>query len=114
MSQETTQHHHVQNTQNNGPAIGLIMGSDSDWETVKPAVEVFAEFAGVCETSTPTRREVHRGVRRRCRSFAGYGGCGHSTSRDRDSPGTEKLGRAGFFAVYRADARRSAGGYGLD
>ena len=44
MSQETTQHHHVQNTQNNGPAIGLIMGSDSDWDTVKPAVEVFAEF----------------------------------------------------------------------
>lgn len=35
MSQETTQ---------NTPAIGLIMGSDSDWETVKPAVEVFAEF----------------------------------------------------------------------
>ncbi|MEY8210446.1 5-(carboxyamino)imidazole ribonucleotide mutase [Corynebacterium sp. MNWGS58] len=35
MSQETTQH---------TPAIGLIMGSDSDWETVKPAVEVFAEF----------------------------------------------------------------------
>lgn len=26
------------------PAIGLIMGSDSDWDTVKPAVEVFAEF----------------------------------------------------------------------
>lgn len=35
MSQETTQH---------TPAIGLIMGSDSDWDTVKPAVEVFAEF----------------------------------------------------------------------
>ena len=35
MSQETTQ---------NTPAIGLIMGSDSDWDTVKPAVEVFAEF----------------------------------------------------------------------
>lgn len=26
------------------PAIGLIMGSDSDWDTVKPAVEVFTEF----------------------------------------------------------------------
>lgn len=35
MSQKTTQ---------NTPAIGLIMGSDSDWDTVKPAVEVFAEF----------------------------------------------------------------------
>lgn len=40
MSQETTQNTPAQNA----PAIGLIMGSDSDWDTVKPAVEVFAEF----------------------------------------------------------------------
>ena len=26
------------------PLVGLIMGSDSDWPTVKPAAEVFAEF----------------------------------------------------------------------
>lgn len=26
------------------PAVGIVMGSDSDWETVKPAAEVLAEF----------------------------------------------------------------------
>ncbi|MFS0326021.1 5-(carboxyamino)imidazole ribonucleotide mutase, partial [Corynebacterium striatum] len=26
------------------PQVGLIMGSDSDWPTVKPAAEVLAEF----------------------------------------------------------------------
>ena len=26
------------------PLVGLIMGSDSDWPTVKPAAEVLAEF----------------------------------------------------------------------
>ena len=26
------------------PRVGLIMGSDSDWETVRPAAEVLAEF----------------------------------------------------------------------
>ena len=41
MSQEAAQ---KDASKNNGPVIGLIMGSDSDWDTVKPAVEVFAEF----------------------------------------------------------------------
>lgn len=41
MSQEAAQ---KEASKNNGPVIGLIMGSDSDWDTVKPAVEVFAEF----------------------------------------------------------------------
>ncbi len=26
------------------PLVGLIMGSDSDWDTVEPAAEVLAEF----------------------------------------------------------------------
>lgn len=41
MSQEAAQ---KETPKNNGPVIGLIMGSDSDLDTVKPAVEVFAEF----------------------------------------------------------------------
>ncbi|MCQ9352141.1 5-(carboxyamino)imidazole ribonucleotide mutase [Corynebacterium sp. 153RC1] len=32
------------NAANNGPLVGLIMGSDSDWPTVEPAAEVLAEF----------------------------------------------------------------------
>ena len=31
-------------TATNGPAVGLIMGSDSDWPTVEPAAEALAEF----------------------------------------------------------------------
>ena len=27
-----------------GPQVGLIMGSDSDWDTVEPAAEILAEF----------------------------------------------------------------------
>ena len=26
------------------PAVGIIMGSDSDWDTVAPAAEILAEF----------------------------------------------------------------------
>ena len=26
------------------PQVGIIMGSDSDWDTVAPAAEVLAEF----------------------------------------------------------------------
>ena len=26
------------------PVVGIIMGSDSDWDTVAPAAEVLAEF----------------------------------------------------------------------
>ncbi|MGV0397237.1 5-(carboxyamino)imidazole ribonucleotide mutase [Corynebacterium suicordis] len=28
----------------NGPLVGIVMGSDSDWPTVEPAAEVLAEF----------------------------------------------------------------------
>ena len=30
------------------PQVGIIMGSDSDWPTVEPAAEVFAEFGVPC------------------------------------------------------------------
>ena len=31
------------------PQVGIIMGSDSDWPTLKPAAEVCAEFGVPCE-----------------------------------------------------------------
>ncbi|MGF7124623.1 5-(carboxyamino)imidazole ribonucleotide mutase [Rhodococcus sp. AG1013] len=31
-------------TESNGPAVGLIMGSDSDWPTMEAAAEALAEF----------------------------------------------------------------------
>jgi 5-(carboxyamino)imidazole ribonucleotide mutase len=31
------------------PLVGIIMGSDSDWPTLKPAAEVCAEFGVPCE-----------------------------------------------------------------
>jgi 5-(carboxyamino)imidazole ribonucleotide mutase len=31
------------------PRVGIIMGSDSDWPTLKPAAEVCAEFGVPCE-----------------------------------------------------------------
>jgi 5-(carboxyamino)imidazole ribonucleotide mutase len=32
------------------PLVGIIMGSDSDWPTMKPAAEACAEFGVPCET----------------------------------------------------------------
>ena len=31
------------------PLVGIIMGSDSDWPTLKPAAETCAEFGVPCE-----------------------------------------------------------------
>ncbi|WP_340055552.1 AIR carboxylase family protein, partial [Corynebacterium parakroppenstedtii] len=31
-------------SQPNGPKVGLIMGSDSDWPTMKPAADILQEF----------------------------------------------------------------------
>ena len=31
------------------PLVGIIMGSDSDWPTLKPAAEICAEFSVPCE-----------------------------------------------------------------
>ena len=33
-----------ENTTPQGPLVGIVMGSDSDWPTVQPAAEVLAEF----------------------------------------------------------------------
>ena len=35
---------------NEAPLVGIIMGSDSDWPTLKPAAEACAEFGVPCET----------------------------------------------------------------
>ena len=35
--------------QNPKPQVAIIMGSDSDWPTLKPAAEVCAEFGVACE-----------------------------------------------------------------
>jgi 5-(carboxyamino)imidazole ribonucleotide mutase len=32
------------------PLVGIVMGSDSDWPTLKPAAEACAEFGIPCET----------------------------------------------------------------
>lgn len=32
------------------PLVGVIMGSQSDWETMRPAAEILAEFGVACET----------------------------------------------------------------
>ena len=59
----------------NGPLVGIVMGSDSDWPTVGPAAEVLAEFGVPMEIGvvsahrTPDRmldyaREAHtRGLK---------------------------------------------------
>ena len=42
------------------PIVGLIMGSDSDWDTVAPAADVLAEFG------LPFEVGVVSAHRRRC------------------------------------------------
>lgn len=70
----------------NRPVVGIIMGSDSDWPTLKPAAEVFADFGIPFEVGVVsahrTPREMVRyagsAVRRGLRVIiAGAGGAAH-------------------------------------
>ena len=72
--------------QGKNPLVGVIMGSSSDWPTMKPAVEILEEFAIPCERRvvsahrTPDdlaeygRTAAERGVRV---IIAGAGGAAH-------------------------------------
>jgi 5-(carboxyamino)imidazole ribonucleotide mutase len=53
-----------------GPAVGILMGSDSDWPTMKAAAEVCAEFGVAHEAKVIS---AHRAPR----DLAGYAGGAH-------------------------------------
>ena len=74
------------NSNRTKPLVGILMGSDSDWPTMKAAAEVCAEFGVACETKvisahrTPKDLEAfattarQRGLRA---IIAGAGGAAH-------------------------------------
>ena len=73
-------------TNDTKPLVGILMGSDSDWPTMKAAADVCAEFQIVCESKvisahrTPRDLEAYassafeRGL---CVIIAGAGGSAH-------------------------------------
>lgn len=46
------------------PAVGILMGSDSDWPTMKAAAEVCAEFDVVCEAQVISAHRTPRDLER--------------------------------------------------
>ena len=68
------------------PLVGIIMGSDSDWPTLKPAAEVCAEFGVPCEVRVVSAHRTPEGMARYAKSahhrglkviIAGAGGAAH-------------------------------------
>ncbi len=68
------------------PLVGIIMGSDSDWPTLKPAAEVCAEFDVPCEVRVVSAHRTPDDMARYAKSaherglqviIAGAGGAAH-------------------------------------
>ena len=68
------------------PLVGIIMGSDSDWPTLKPADEVCAEFGVPCEVRVVSAHRTPDDMARYSKSahqcglqviIAGAGGAAH-------------------------------------
>jgi 5-(carboxyamino)imidazole ribonucleotide mutase len=69
-----------------GPLVGIIMGSDSDWSTLKPAAEVCAEFGVPCEVRVVSAHRTPDDMARYAKTahrrglrviIAGAGGAAH-------------------------------------
>ena len=68
------------------PLVGILMGSDSDWPTLKPAAEVCAEFGVPCEVRVVSAHRTPDDMARYAKSahqrglqviIAGAGGAAH-------------------------------------
>ena len=68
------------------PLVGIIMGSDSDWPTLKPAAEACAEFGVPCEVRVVSAHRTPDDMARYAKSahrrglqviIAGAGGAAH-------------------------------------
>ena len=109
------------------PIVAVVMGSTSDWETMKHAVEVLERFGvpherhvvsahrtpeWMAEYATRRRGPRHRGDHRRRRrrgAPAGHGRRPHRAAGAGRAGAERGAARARLAAVDRADARRRAG-----
>ncbi|WP_448852057.1 5-(carboxyamino)imidazole ribonucleotide mutase [Corynebacterium sp. 335C] len=57
----------------NGPLVGLIMGSDSDWPTMQPAAEALAEFGVPFEVGVVSAHRTPDRMLEYAKSAAGRG-----------------------------------------
>ena len=55
------------------PLVGIIMGSDSDWPTLKPAAEVCAEFGVPCEVRVVSAHRTPEEMVRYAKTAEGRG-----------------------------------------
>ena len=55
------------------PVVGIIMGSDSDWPTMKPAAEACADFGVPCETRVVSAHRTPMDMARYGRTAAARG-----------------------------------------
>lgn len=57
------------------PRVGIIMGSDSDWPTLKPAAEACAEFGVPCEVRVVSAHRTPDDMARYAKTAVGRGLC---------------------------------------
>ena len=114
------------------PLVGIIMGSSSDWETMRAAAEALDKLGVPYETRVvsahrtpdllfeyaaqrpgPRHRSDHRRCRRR-RPSTGHDGLEDHAAGARRSGAVEGAERPGLTAVHRADAGRHSGGHVRD
>ena len=55
------------------PLVAIIMGSDSDWPTLKPAAEVCAEFGIACEVRVVSAHRTPEDMMRYAKTAAARG-----------------------------------------
>ena len=100
------------------PLVGVVMGSDSDWPTMEPAVAALAEFGIACEVGVVSAH--HQPARALAAAFAAGGGTakvhlygkevrpgrklGHVTVVDRDPDLALTRARAAVAALRGTDA----------
>ena len=76
----------MSNSKSSRPVVGILMGSDSDWPTMKAAADVCAEFQIVCESKVISAHRTPRDLETYASSaferglrviIAGAGGSAH-------------------------------------
>jgi 5-(carboxyamino)imidazole ribonucleotide mutase len=76
----------MNDTKSASPLVGILMGSDSDWPTMKAAADVCAEFGVACEASVISAHRTPRDLEQYASSartrglrviVAGAGGAAH-------------------------------------
>jgi len=63
----------MKNSSNAKPLVGILMGSDSDWPTMKTSADVCAEFGVTCETKVVSAHRTPKDLEAYAKTARGRG-----------------------------------------